>query len=471
MAAPFARFRPDVSIPGLIDTVREAFAGISDTRRAASCTYSLPDTLVSAMAMFSLKYPCLLQFDRDARGLDEVTEHNLHTLFGVSRVPCDTTMREILDPVPPAALRPAFRAIHAGLQRSGSINEFTLLEGRLLVAIDGTGTYSSTKVRCPSCCVKKRTRTHEDGIEQVCEECYHQLLAAAVVHPDKPTALMLDFEPIVKGDGQTKNDSERSAAKRLLPSIRAQYPKRRLCIVEDALAANAPHLRALRAAAMDYIIVAKPGSVPTLFDLLDARQGTTLSTEWETSPTPLHTSGKKMGNGDTIAYGYRLCCDVPLGTAEENQDLAVHSIETWEVHTIDGVEHEVRNGHWITSIRPTRDNAAELIAAGRTRWKIENECFNALKNQGYHLEHNYGHGQLHLSSTLGGLNLLAFLIDQVQESFCRVFQAVRAAAISRRTLWERLRACFTTGRAPDWGAFMAYWERPGSANLTLSPSG
>ncbi len=131
------------------------------------------------------------------------------------------------------------------------------------------------------------------------------------------------------------------------------------------------------------------------------------------------------------------------------------------MRTIDSVERETRNGHWITSIRPTKDNAAELVAAGRTRWNIENERFNALKNQGYHLEHNYGHGKLHLSSTLGGLNLLAFLIDQVQESFCRVFQAVRTAAISRRNLWERLRACFTTGRAPDWGAFMAYWEKPG----------
>ena len=33
----------------------------------------------------------------------------------------------------------------------------------------------------------------------------------------------------------------------------------------------------------------------------------------------------------------------------------------------------------------------------RARWKIENETFNTLKNQGYHFEHNYGHGEQHLS--------------------------------------------------------------------------
>jgi len=54
--------------------------------------------------------------------------------------------------------------------------------------------------------------------------------------------------------------------------------------------------------------------------------------------------------------------------------------------------------------------------AGRTRWKVENELFNVIKNKGYHLEHSYGHGKQFLCSTLGGLMLLAFLIDEIQEA-------------------------------------------------------
>lgn len=59
------------------------------------------------------------------------------------------------------------------------------------------------------------------------------------------------------------------------------------------------------------------------------------------------------------------------------------------------------------------------------RWKIENETFNAAKNQGYHLKHSYGHGKKYLSSLFGGLMILAFLIDPAQESFYRVFDVIR----------------------------------------------
>ena len=55
-----------------------------------------------------------------------------------------------------------------------------------------------------------------------------------------------------------------------------------------------------------------------------------------------------------------------------------------------------------------RERAELLMWGGRARWKIENETFNTLKNQGYHFEHNYGHGYQHLSVVLAMLMLLAF---------------------------------------------------------------
>ena len=64
---------------------------------------------------------------------------------------------------------------------------------------------------------------------------------------------------------------------------------------------------------------------------------------------------------------------------------------------------------WVTDLVPTADNIVQLVRAARARWKIENEGFNTLKNQGYHLEHNFGHGHQHLSEALFTLNLLAFL--------------------------------------------------------------
>jgi hypothetical protein len=43
---------------------------------------------------------------------------------------------------------------------------------------------------------------------------------------------------------------------------------------------------------------------------------------------------------------------------------------------------------WVTDLTITEENAPTLVAGGRARWKIENETFNTLKNQGYHFEHN-----------------------------------------------------------------------------------
>jgi len=82
------------------------------------------------------------------------------------------------------------------------------------------------------------------------------------------------------------------------------------------------------------------------------------------------------------------------------------------------------------------------MRGGRTKWKIENETFNTLKNQGYQFEHNFGHGNKNLHSNFAILMMLAFLVDQIQEAACGLFQAALAHLGSRRTLWERIRGLF-----------------------------
>jgi len=97
---------------------------------------------------------------------------------------------------------------------------------------------------------------------------------------------------------------------------------------------------------------------------------------------------------------------------------------------------------WVTDFTITAENAEWLMRGGRSRWKIENETFNTLKNQGYHFEHNFGHGQQHLSVVLAMLMMLAFLLDQVQALCCPKFRAVRAKFSSLRLVWEHVRSRF-----------------------------
>jgi len=77
-------------------------------------------------------------------------------------------------------------------------------------------------------------------------------------------------------------------------------------------------------------------------------------------------------------------------------------LEYWEI-----TPEKTQHFSWVTDFTITNDNAYELMQGGRARWKIENETFNTLKNQGYHFGHNYGLGKKNLSVVFTMLMMLA----------------------------------------------------------------
>ena len=136
-----------------------------------------------------------------------------------------------------------------------------------------------------------------------------------------------------------------------------------------------------------------------------------------------------------LRHRFRFVSDVPLN--ESNADLRVNFLECWEWD-----QDQVQHFSWVTDLRVNKGTVYQLMRGGRARWRIENETFNTLKNQGYHFEHNFGHGYQHLSVVFAVLMMLAFLVDQVQQLCCPLFQAVWAKLGSKRRLWERMRALF-----------------------------
>jgi len=117
--------RKHLSADALFRLVHRGFASLPD-HRLDEPEISLTDALISAFAMFSLKSPSLLAFDR------ERTEGNLRTIYGIERVPCDTRMREILDPISPQALRPGFKNVFRQLQRGKALEPMVFLDGHYL---------------------------------------------------------------------------------------------------------------------------------------------------------------------------------------------------------------------------------------------------------------------------------------------------------------------------------------------------
>ena len=200
-----------LSADSLFALVRAGFEQVSD-QRAENANISLPDALMSGFAMFSLKDPSLLAFEERRE-----TDSNLESIYGIKNVPCDTQMRTILDEVDPKELRPVFTSVHRQLERSEELRKFVFLEGSYLVSLDGTGYFYSKKIHCPSCLQKVNKKTGEVTY-------YHQMLGGVIIHPNCREVIALMPEPIIKQDGETKNDCERNAAKRFLARLKQDYP-------------------------------------------------------------------------------------------------------------------------------------------------------------------------------------------------------------------------------------------------------
>jgi hypothetical protein len=404
------RQRRHLHFDALIQRVRKRFETLPEQRRSPS--FPLADTLMAGLALFSLKDPSLLAFC--GRALD----HNLHSVFGLQAIPSDTQMREILDEVGPNQLRPVFKDVFRELQRGKVLEEYVFLEGCYLVAVDGVEYFCAKSVHCDHC----MTRTHKDGSVSY----YHQMLGAVIVHPDFSEVIPLMPEPIQRQDGQDKNDCERNAARRWLQQLRKDHPHLPIIVIEDALSPNAPHIRDLRKYHAHFILGVKEGDHKHLFEqfdqLVEAEQVGVVYEEDANGASRIWT----FVNGVSIN--------------ESNQEVLVNLLVYVELDA-DGVIH---TWAWVTDLTLTADNVRLVARAGRARWKIENETYNTLKNQGYHFEHNYGHGYKHLAEVFALLMMLAFLIDQVQQKCNPLFQQAWQKKGSKCGLWEAVRHLFAS---------------------------
>ncbi len=411
MPLSYQKRQQKLTFDHLMLTLSEAFARLPDHRRS-NARYPLADILRSAFAMFSLKSPSLLSFREQTRQ----ERRNLRAIYHITDIPGDTQMRAALDPVAPAALRALLTMLFAILQQAGVVKQYHYWQRHVIVAVDGVEHFSSTKVHCDHC----TTRTHKDGTTSY----HHAGLAAVLLHPDHEEVFPLDFEPILNPDGATKNDCERTAAKRLCTALHEQYPDLGILLVEDALYANAPHLRQITGYGWSYVLNVKPDSHPSLVRQFAGREA----------------SGQVNKLRRTDAFGVQHCFAWTSGVCLCDSAVDVHvNYLRYEQTDTTGV---VTRWTWITNLPLSARTVERVMRAGRSRWQIENETFNTLKNQGYHFEHNYGHGTQNLATVLAVLMFLAFTVDQIQQRCWALFRRVRAGLRTKVKLWESLRSLF-----------------------------
>src|SRR5438876_421623 len=291
--------RKHLSADALFRLVHSGFASLPD-HRVGETEIALADALMAAFAMFSLKAPSLLAYDKQR------AEGNLATIYGIERVPCDTHMREILDPVSPKVLRPVFKSIFRQLQRGKALEAMTFLDGHYLLALDGTEYFSSKTIHCASCL----HRVHRNGSLTYA----HQMLGAAIIHPDQRAVIPLMPEPIVNCDGTDKNDCERNAAKRFVAKLRQDHSHLKFIVTEDSLSSNAPHIETLHTYGLHYILGVKEGDHASLFQQVQAAEHAGRVTYYE-------RHDRAVG----LVHRFRFVNDLPLNAS--HPDLRINFIE------------------------------------------------------------------------------------------------------------------------------------------------
>ena len=409
----------------LLAGLRTVCAAFPDAR-GGDVTYSMIDAGMSAFSLFFMQSESFLAHQRALE--DERQANNCRELFGIQNIPTDATIRSLLDPAPPSSLQASFDEALAVMRERGGMKAFERLDGRLLIVFDGTEFFCSQELGCDQCLTRKRSNGKTDF--------YHSMLAASIVAPGHNMVLPLMPEFIARQDGAEKQDCERNACKRWLLAHGERTKALRPIYMGDDLFACQPICEAAKAAGGDFIMTAKRDSHVALYDFM---KGAVL----EERTITRKEAGKKL------TYRYRWFNGAPLRDGKDAM------LVDWLGVTISDAKGKVTyDGAFVTSLALARDNVADIAACARARWKIENETFNVLKNNGYHLEHNFGHGKRHLASMFAAMNLLAFAFHTVCDCLEDLWTRAREAKRARKRFFEHVRTITAYLVFPDWDTLM-----------------
>lgn len=420
------------------------FRAIPDWRQPHKVKISIHDTLMSGLACMYFQDPSLLQFQK--RLQERHQRSNLQTLFEVKDIPKETQMREIIDEIDAEIFRPAFKDYYLRLQRGKYLEAYQLFPGRYYFPIDGSGFFSSENIHCERCLTKKYGEKHKTYS--------HQILQGGIMHPDKAQVIPFMPESICNGDGEGKQDCEANAAKRYIKKIRKEHPQLDLIIGGDSLFSRQPTIEVILAERAHFILSAKPEDHKYLMEWINA---------YKKLPTLQYHDEKG------ILHIYEWMNNVPLNGREDSINV---NFFRYQMIKIDEKNQEkiIYRNSWVTDFLVSQANVKTMVRGGRCRWKVENEIFNTMKNQGYYAEHNYGHGKKNLCLNFYLLTLLAFFMHQIFELTDAQYQGCRKKFGSKKHFWETVRSYIKIIVFETWDSLLAFSLEPSRYEVTLGAS-
>jgi hypothetical protein len=396
----------------IVGSFRQVLSSLPDKRTGQNSRYGMEDAALSAFSVFFTQTPSFLAYQGMMEGRNG--HSNAQSLFGVHQIPSDNQIRALLDPVKPEQVFPIFEEILQVLEQQGELKGFRSFADTLLLAMDGTEYFSSRQIHCAQC----STRQLKSG-----ETCYfHSVVTPVIVCPGQSQVIPLVPEFVVPQDGHDKQDCETAAAKRWLVQYGHRYSALNMTVLGDDLYCHQPLCQQLLAQQFNFILVCRPESHTTLYEHLEGIDLPTVITQrW---------TGKVKET-----YPYRYLNGVPIKDGDEAL------LVNWCELTVSRPDGKViYKNSFATNYLISDDTVAEVVLAGRTRWKVENENNNTLKTKGYNLEHNFGHGKQHLASFLATLNILSLLFHTLLERLDEKYKLLRSYLPTRKTFFDDLRA-------------------------------
>jgi len=418
----------------IIAAMKSKLTELPDPRKPSNnTTYEVLDAVLSAYSVFFMQSPSFLSHEQDRKR--ERGKNNLENLFGVHKTPTTNQIKNILDPIAPKEVGAVFWAVWEQLVEANYLDGFRGINGTFLCGMDGTEYHSSYQVSCENC---NRKQKGEQTL------CTHNVIAPVIVAPGRPDVVSLEPEFIWPQDGSEKADCEQNAIKRWVMRNHHRFDPYTLTILADDLHSRQPTCELLLEKKINFILVCKESSHPTLYEELGllSRLADAVS-----------TGQKRAWNGrfHEVTH-YRYAAALPLRAGDD-----ALRVNWCEVTILNEQTGEILyKSAFITNFAISDQNVATIIRAGRARWKNENASHNTLKNQGYHLDHNFGHGDHYLSMILLCLNLLAFLTHTFMEISDTIYRAIRRELGSRKTFWDDVRALTRYQTFDSWSHLMLF---------------
>ena len=431
---------------GILGTALRLFEGIGKRveekaewvrREGFNLTYEFADAIKGAFGIFLFQHMSMLNYQQS---LDlGMQRKNVENILNVEKIPCSNEITKLLDEIEPGEFDENFKAGIGFVEKSGALEEYQVLDGGVLIPMDGVWFFSSKKVHCGHCLhiTKGKTTTY-----------YHSMIAAAIVRPGGSVVLPLmpemirnEDKPQEGGDSskepakektesavsyeKQKQDCERNAAKRLLEKHGGYYKGLNATLLGDDLYANHNTCKDILNRGLSFIFTCKDDSHPWIAEQF--KQGlpeTLIAGNWD---------GKSH-----LEYRYKWVNGIE--NRADGDKLPVNYIY-FEIYNKEQDKVTYKNS-WITNKTVSKENVKHLAVCARSRWKIENENNNVLKNYGYHLEHNFGHGNKHACEIYCILNLPAFLKHGVMILCDENFIKAKSCFGRRDVFYNNLRTFF-----------------------------